>query len=276
MSGPSANGSSSYPDRRGRRPAGPLLPAPAAAQTATAPELVALGRSGCAGSAGPAPRSPSALALSRATAARVLQRHGPESAPRPRARRARPAATSTTRPGGPGAPGHQETRAHRPDRPSHHGRSAEPGSVASAGSTSTWPSMTPPGWPTSRSCPMSRASPSPRFSGGHWPRTAALGIRVRRILTDNGSGYRSHVFASVRRKCPAPASPDPALYPPDQRQGRALHPDAAAGMGLHPARTRPRPTAWPPCRTGSTTTMSNVDHAGLHGSSAHQPPGGGE
>ena len=67
-----------------------------------------------------------------------------------------------------------------------------------------------------------------------------LGIRVRRILTDNGSGYRSHVFAQPAPECPGAPPPHPALHAPHQRQGGALHPDPAARVGLRPGVPRPR------------------------------------
>ena len=49
----------------------------------------------------------------------------------------------------------------------------------------------------------------------------AHGITVEKVLTDNGSRYRSHAFdAAGARRGPAPVHPPPP--PPDQRQGRAL------------------------------------------------------
>ena len=55
---------------------------------------------------------------------------------------------------------------------------------------------------------------------------ASLGVTMQRVMTDNGSCYRSKAFASL----PAPRSAShlhQALYAQDQRQGRALHPDGA-------------------------------------------------
>jgi transposase len=91
----------------------------------------------------------------------------------------------------------------------------------------------------------------------------AHGVTVERVMTDNGSAYRSHLFKSHRPSRP-PAHPHQALYAPNQRQGRALHPDLPARMGLsqslphlrraHPShdpldhRLQPQPTPFSPQR----------------------------
>ena len=54
------------------------------------------------------------------------------------------------------------------------------------------------------------------------------------VLTDNGSCYRSKLFAQTLGDSDH-AQADPALPTPDQRQGRAVQPDPARGMGLRPA-----------------------------------------
>ena len=105
-----------------------------------------------------------------------------------------------------------------------------PASGASAGSTSTWPSMMPRAWPTSRSSGPSGRRRSPRSSAraGLVPASAAS---VRRIMTDNAFAYRAR---RCRRSVapPAATSPDPALHAAHQRQGRAVHPDPAPRVGL--------------------------------------------
>ena len=61
------------------------------------------------------------------------------------------------------------------------------------------------------------------------------GVAVERVMTDNGSAYRSHAF---RRACAAAGLRHlrhQALHAQDQRQGRALHPDRLARMGLRQA-----------------------------------------
>ncbi len=61
---------------------------------------------------------------------------------------------------------------------------------------------------------------------------ARYGIRVERVLTDNGSCYRAAIHAfrlpSARHR-PSPHSPVSAA---DKRQGRALHPHPARRLGL--------------------------------------------
>ena len=61
----------------------------------------------------------------------------------------------------------------------------------------------------------------------------ARGIRVERVMTDNGSGYVARLFRKALRMLGIRhirTRPDAE----DQRQGRALHPDAHARMGLRP------------------------------------------
>jgi len=63
---------------------------------------------------------------------------------------------------------------------------------------------------------------------------AAHGVQTQRVMTDNGPGYVSHLHAAA---LPAPGSAPPAHPPlpaPDQRQRRAVHPDAGARLGLRP------------------------------------------
>ena len=79
-----------------------------------------------------------------------------------------------------------------------HGDRRRSRSRASAGNTRTSPSMTTVGPPTSKSCPI---KPGPRrraFSPGpsHW--FARRGVRLTRILTDNGGNYRSRRFHTSR------------------------------------------------------------------------------
>ena len=77
----------------------------------------------------------------------------------------------------------------------------------------------------------------------------SLGVTVAGVMTDNGSCYRSLCLRSRLQKAQAQAHPHQALHTQDQRQGRALRPDRAAGMGLcqglqHLKRTRPTAPAW--------------------------------
>lgn len=57
------------------------------------------------------------------------------------------------------------------------------------------------------------------------------GIRVERVLTDNGSAYRSRPFRKACRWLRINEA-HPALPSPNQRQGRAVHPNLDAQVGL--------------------------------------------
>jgi transposase len=61
---------------------------------------------------------------------------------------------------------------------------------------------------------------------------ASHGVAIERVMTDNGSGYRS-VRARPRLPHPRPPPPPhPALPAPHQRQSRTLHPHHARRLGL--------------------------------------------
>src|SRR5579883_546679 len=67
---------------------------------------------------------------------------------------------------------------------------------------------------------------------------AKLGIRIDRVMTDNGSCYRSKAFragfpCSLQASRSSP-NLHQALHAADQRQGRALHPNRASRMGIRP------------------------------------------
>lgn len=75
--------------------------------------------------------------------------------------------------------------------------------TASAGTTSTSAWMTPPGSPPSRSSPMVGQTTA-GFLERALEHYRELGIRARRVLTDNGSAYSSRAFAiDCRRVHPA-------------------------------------------------------------------------
>ncbi len=65
------------------------------------------------------------------------------------------------------------------------------------GTSSSWPSMTTPAWPSPTSTPTS-ASPAPSSSSrnavAYYQR---LGVTIQRLLTDNGSAFRSRAFAAL-------------------------------------------------------------------------------
>ena len=137
----------------------------------------------------------------------------------------------------------QETRPHPGRRRStHHRRRQRTGATphrrgrraASAGTSCTSPSTTPPAWPTPKSCPTRKP---PRRSASCAARSRSSprhGITVERLITDNGPAYRSTVHAIA---CRALGIRHLRTRPPptDQRQGRALHPHDARRLGLRRA-----------------------------------------
>jgi transposase InsO family protein len=61
---------------------------------------------------------------------------------------------------------------------------------------------------------------------------AQHGIAIRRLLTDNGSCYRSRQFRAACLELRHPAPLHPPLHSPHQRQGRTLHSNRPARVGL--------------------------------------------
>ena len=96
-------------------------------------------------------------------------------------------------------------------------------------------------------------------AAGFWTRAnayfAACGITVTRVLTDNGSCYRSRTFAAALGRQDHPQA-NLALPAADQRQGRTLQP--------HHARQ-----ASPPSRPGYTSTITTG--ATPHSAAPHPP-----
>ena len=60
---------------------------------------------------------------------------------------------------------------------------------------------------------------------------AKLGISIQRVMTDNGSCYKSRLRPSLQA-ARSQAHPNQALYAENQWQGRALHPNCTPRMGL--------------------------------------------
>ena len=83
---------------------------------------------------------------------------------------------------------------------------------------------------------------------------ATHGIGVRALLTDNGSSYRSASVPSGLSDDAHQASPYQALHPQNQRQGRALHPDRPARVGLCTTLVRLPSKETLICSLGPTTT----------------------
>jgi hypothetical protein len=84
----------------------------------------------------------------------------------------------------------------------------------------------------------------------------AHGISVERVLTDNGSCYRSGRFAQTPGRCRRRTPPDPSQPPADQRQGRAVQPLAEVGVGPRPSLTRSTLRQPRSSSAGSTTTTT--------------------
>jgi len=93
----------------------------------------------------------------------------------------------------------------------------------------------------------------------------ARGMVVRRVLSDNGSGYVSGAFPTA---CTALAVRHrrARLYAADQGQGRALHSNASPRMGVcGPVRhvARPAPSVAPfPVESPQTRSSSRIDPCG--------------
>ena len=67
---------------------------------------------------------------------------------------------------------------------------------------------------------------------GPWPGSPPAASRVERVLTDNGSCYRSHAVARHLRRARHHPEADPPLPAPDQRQDRTLPPHPGRRLGL--------------------------------------------
>ena len=60
---------------------------------------------------------------------------------------------------------------------------------------------------------------------------AKLGVRVQRVMTDNGACYKSRAFGRACKRR-SQAHPNQALYAENQWQGRALYPNSTSRVGL--------------------------------------------
>ena len=103
-----------------------------------------------------------------------------------------------------------------------------------ATATSTARSMTAAGSCTPRSSTTNKARPPPRSGAVPPPGSRMLGITCERVITDNGACYRSRAWHTRVRRHAHDGEEDAPLPAPNQRQSRALPPDPARGMGLHP------------------------------------------
>ena len=103
------------------------------------------------------------------------------------------------------------------------------------------------------------------------------GIRVERVMTDNGSAYRAHPRARLQgARAQAPAHPP--LPPAHERQGGALHPHPARRLGLRGDLRHLRGAARGPCRLArllqsSPTTRLPRPPTALRGGPQEEQPG---
>ena len=106
---------------------------------------------------------------------------------------------------------------------------------------------------------------------------ASLGVTVERVMTDNGSAYRSHAFRKACEAAHLKHKRTRALHATDQRQGRALHPDQLARMGLsaslpHLRRAHRRHAPMAPRLQPTPTALSPWRQATLHPPAQGHPP----
>ena len=144
-------------------------------------------------------------------------------------------------------------------------KNAKPRRRATA--TSTTPSTTTPGSAYTEILPDERKETAAAF----WTRAnaffAADGITVKRVLTDNGSCYRSTLFADALGSTSHTSAPGPTGPRPTARSNGSTAP--CSRNGPTPAPTPPRPNASPPSRAGSTPTITTA--ATPHSRASHQP-----
>ena len=104
-----------------------------------------------------------------------------------------------------------------------------------------------------------KASTAIAFLGRALAFYARHGITVERVMTDNGSAYRSAIHALACRALGHPAPAHPRLPAPDQRQGRALHPHHARRLGLRRDLRRQAENAPQPLTAGYSPTTITAD-----------------
>lgn len=95
---------------------------------------------------------------------------------------------------------------------------------------------------------------------------ASLGVTIRRLLTDNGSAYRSKAFAMAcaeLHQTPLHA----ALHPTHQRQGRAIHTDRTTRVGVCHQLCNQRRTS-----SRSATVDARLQSSSTHSALDYRPP----
>ena len=125
--------------------------------------------------------------------------------------------------------------------------------------------------------------PRPRESAPRPPRARGRGVRVRQVRDHDRAGPDRQRLGRTRAdglsrgpwpsRCPPQA--DATLAPPDQRQGRALHPDADQRVGVCAAVRLERRATRRPCPASSTSTIARGPtprSAGSHPGRRQQRP----
>ena len=98
--------------------------------------------------------------------------------------------------------------------------------------------------------------------------TRRHGISVERVMTDNGSGYRSTVHALACRELGHAPPTHPALPAAHQRQSRTFHPHPARRLGIRRDLRLAAENAPPPLTAGS----AHYNYHRPHGSLSHKTP----
>ena len=94
-----------------------------------------------------------------------------------------------------------------------------------------------------------------RLPGGRVAYYAKLGIRIERVMTDNGSCYRSKAFRAACKRLGLRQIFTRPYTPRTNGKGRALHPNRAARMGLRSSLPKLRSAIRRAAPTGSIATI---------------------
>ena len=247
-------GSPGYRAGGERRPPGPAArrppDAPQRAGRTPSPRSSSCGASGLTG-----PAIARRLGRPRSTVGGLLRRLGlgrlAALEPKPRGHPLRARAARRTDPHR-----HQEARPDRRHRPPHHRRPARPEQPCAA---TGWEALHVAIDDASRLAyteilPDERRTSATAFLERALGLFERHGVTVERVMTDNGSAYKSHALPRRARSIAASATsePGPTRHAPTARPSASSRP--ACANGPMPAPSRPRPSAPPPCSPGSTTT----------------------
>ena len=85
---------------------------------------------------------------------------------------------------------------------------------------------------------------------------AARGVTVERVLSDNGSAYKSHAWRDTCTELGISVKTDPTPPATDQREDRTLPPHPRRRLGILPALQHRVKPAGAPSRPGCTPTIT--------------------